>query len=347
MVYKTLVFSGGGTRCLVLAELLVLLEHGGHLHSVEKLYGTSAGALLAALYTLSRSASHAKKILWDLDFSSFRNVEVSNLLNFMNTWAMDDGTALQTSINKLLDYAVTDGSVLLLRDVPSLHICVADLTVRQTIVLSAANYPLMRVGEAIRVSMTLPIFIKPFVSPEGHIWVDGGVRANFPWFVVPETERDSALGLCFMKTEFESPRNLSEYILSMIHFDESKKTKVPYGSKQIICASTPPFPAWFLRLRPTDYELVITLARAAYDDWIARLTGGTGLTNVTPVCLMHPPGNCGTPLPSAPPHTPLPVSPVHHTVEPLDIPRVSQEPSRDSSPHSPPRKLQIVRRWSF
>lgn len=341
MVFKTLVFTGGGTRCLVLAELLFLLERGGHLVEAHDYYGTSAGALLAAIYALCRDASRTKTILWELDFSSFRNVDVSNLLNFMNTWAMDDGVALQTSIDRLLELAVVGGSTLLLRDVPSLHICVADLTLRTTLVLSAANYPLMRVGEAVRVSMSLPIFIKPFHAPNGHIWVDGGVRANFPWFLVPEAARDTALGLCFARKEFESPRNLSEYILSMIHFDESKKIQVPYESKNIICSAAPPFPAWFLRLRAADYDLVVSLAASAYADWLTRLT------TVRPVYLTRPPESCGTPPPSAPQNTPVPSSPRHHTVESSDIPQVSLGPSRDSSPHLSPRKSQISRRWSF
>lgn len=345
MVYRTLIFSGGGTRCLVLAELLFLLEHDGHLKDVNTYYGTSAGALLAALYTLSRSALRTKTILWKLDFSTFRNVEVSTLLNFMNTWAMDDGIALQTGINKLLDFIITGGSSLLLRDAPGLHICVADLTTRQTLVLSAANYPDLRIGEAVRASMSLPIFIKPYRAPNGNIWVDGGVRANFPWFQVPESVRNTALGLCFANTEFTSPRNLSEYILSMIHFEESKKTHMFYNSCNIISAATPPFPAWFLQLRESDYKLVGELARTAYDDWCARLTAAT--PSEQPVCLKHPQENYESLPQSVPQNTPLPSFPVRHTVELSDTPPVSLGPSRDSSPHLLPRKLPISRRWSF
>jgi predicted patatin/cPLA2 family phospholipase len=342
MVYKTLVFSGGGTRCLVLAELLVLLERDGHLLETTKYYGTSAGALLAALYALCRDAYRTKTILWALDFASFRNIDVANLLNFMSTWALDDGIALQTSIDNLFEQACCGGSSLLLRDVPSLHICVADLTIRKTLILSADNYPTMRVATAVRVSMTLPIFIKPFISQEGHLWVDGGVRANFPWFCVHEALRAEALGLCFARNNFESPQNLGEYILSMIHFDESMEEKVPYSDKNIICSAVPPFPAWFLRLRNSDYELIIRLAHAAYEDWKARLIKTVPQDDST-----HPQENCGIPQPSALLHTSSPTCLLRYTAPPLDIPRVSPAPSRDSFPHLPPHKSQIVRRWSF
>jgi hypothetical protein len=245
--------------------------------------------------------------------------------------------------------------------------------VRQTVVLSAANYPDLRIGEAVRASMTLPIFIRPFLAPNGHIWVDGGVRANFPWFCVPEAARGQALGLCFARHEFSAPRNLSEYILSMIHFDESKKTAVPYASNNIITAATPPFPAWFLRLRAEDYTLVVSLARAAYEDWVARRAAVTAMAESLTVVRLggsvgcgaaggrpagielserpagsgRPQESCGSPLLSAPPNTPASSSPAHHTVEPLDIPLASLTPSRGSSPHSPPRKSPISRRWSF
>jgi hypothetical protein len=352
MFPKTLVFSGGGTRCLVLSEVLFLLEKEGCLRDVLKFWGTSAGALLAALYALTRSAAQVKTILWDLDFSSFRNVDVYVMMNIMNTWAIDDGVALQTKIEELLEKALAGGSSLRLRDLPELNICVADLSVRETLILNAGTYPDLRIAEAVRASMTLPIFLAPYRAPNGHIWVDGGVRANFPWFQVPEAERSEALGLCFTRTDFEEPRNFSEFILSMIHFDGAKKSNIPYTSNNVLCVPTPPFPAWFLRLREADYVLVCELARIGYDGWRERVAAAEGKAPSASVPRHaadseHPQGTSGSPRPSALLCTPQSSFPAHHTAEPSDIPRVSQLPSQDSSRHSPPHKPQISRRWSL
>lgn len=344
---ETLVFSGGGTRCLVFGELLVHCESGGHLRSVRDVWGTSAGALLATLYALTRSAVRTRTLLFDLDFSSFRNVDVGSLLNFMNTWGVDDGTAMIAAIERLLELALPGGSRLLLRDVTGLHIVVADLTVRRTVVLSAETYPDLRVSHAIRASMSLPIFLRPYISPEGHYWVDGGVRANFPWSLLPVTARASALGFRFARVEQGAPKSLSDYILSMVHFDEAKKTVEVFDPKQVLSVPTPPYPAWFLRLRAEDYVYISELARGAYDAWMA-LTASEPVCALTPLgASVCPPGTSGNPPLSDPPCTPPPVFPAHHTVESSGSPPVCPAPSQGSSPHSLPRTQRISRRWSF
>lgn len=353
----TLVFCGGGTRCLVFCELLVLLENGGHLSKVNDYWGTSAGALIATLYALCHSATHVKSVLWDLDFSKLRNVDVSVMLNIMNTWAMDDGHAMLTGIKQVMESVSHGSSELRMRDRHGLHIVVADITTRETVVISATNYPDLPIAEAVRASMSLPIFLKPCLSPEGHYWVDGGVRANFPWHLLSESDRKSALGFRFSPPIFQSPRNLSEYIISMIHFDESRKSH-DYG-KNVIIVPTPPFPAWFLRLRAEDYELLQKLAHLSYENWVKDFSkhedgsaAAEGTARSVSVLkhadgLIRPQEMSGSPPPSAPPCIPQSSSPAHHTVESSGIPQASQAPCQDSSPLLSPPPQPISRRWSL
>jgi predicted acylesterase/phospholipase RssA len=361
---ETLVFCGGGTRCLVFAELLVLLEKGGQLGSVRDVYGTSAGSLIAALYAVTHSAVRVKSLLWELDFSSLRNVDVGVLFGILQTWGMDNGGALIAGIERLLLAAGgPSGPALALRDLPGLHIVVADITLRETCVLSAANFPDLRVAEAVRASMTFPIFFTPYRAPNGHLWVDGGVRANFPWNLLTAKDQRRALGFAFLRPVSEIPRNLSEYMLSMIHFDESKKRTEILSTPNILTVPTPPFPAWFLRLHTSDYELLSSLAHSAYTEWVARraeisrISGGSGatdsrvvttsLTNVRPAGLACPPGTNGSPPLSDLPCTRPPFSLPHHTAESSDSPPACPASSRGSSPHPPPRRSPISRRWSF
>jgi hypothetical protein len=336
----TLVFSGGGTRCLVLAEMLFLVEKHSFLRSVRDVWGTSAGALIAGLYAITHSAERVKTLLWELDFTQFRNVDVNLLLNINNSWSIDDGSHLLRKIEELFELCVPHGSSFRLRDFPGLHIVVADLSVRETIVLDSKTFPDLKITEAVRASMTLPIFLKPFVGPNGHIWVDGGVRANFPWFLLPEEDRKTALGFCFHKDSYEAPRNFSEYILSLIHFDEAKKSKVPFNTRNIIYSPTPPFPAWFLRLREEDYRLISELAHMAYTSWHERVSTHEDVE-------AHPLETSGSPPPSVLPCTPPLVSPAHHTIESSGIPQVCPKPSQDSSPRLLLRTPPISRRWSF
>jgi NTE family protein len=334
-----LVFTGGGTRCLVFVSALEELAAAGRLVNVREYWGTSAGAMLAALLCLSdKDVGRVKAALWAADYMKFRDVDVANVFGIFEKWGLDDGASLVGELERLLEHARTGGSRMVMRDVPGLHVVVSDLHAHETVVCSAANYPDLRIVDAIRASMSLPIFFRPFVCPSnGHLWVDGAVRANFPWAVLPDdAARRESLGFAFEKTWEAGPRTFQEYIFSMVHFDEPKKIQAYKRdwSQQILWFPTPPFPAWFMRFTADDYKLVETIGRQGYAAWM-RITAERSQET------------SGIPTLSAPPHTPLPVSPADRTTESSGTPQACPEPSRGSSPPQSPRKQPTFRRWSF
>jgi len=79
MIPKRLVFTGGGTRCLVFVDALCVLEDAGVLTRVESYWGTSAGALVATLLALSGSAKTLRDCMYNTDFVKFRDIDVNNL----------------------------------------------------------------------------------------------------------------------------------------------------------------------------------------------------------------------------------------------------------------------------
>ncbi len=273
MLPKRLVFAGGGTRCLVFLQSLVDLEVHGTLRNVNEYWGTSAGSLLASLYALSKSAVTVQRLMKSVDYTKFRDIDISNLVNINSTWGLDDGKSLIGQIELLFEAIETGAKSKCMRDVEGLHIVVSDLNDRESLVLHSGNYPDLRVVEAVRASMSLPVFLKPYIHKEtGHYWVDGGVRHNFPWDLLPnDTARDEALGFAFSKFG-GSLRTFNEYMFSMVHFDEPKKLK-QFSKKwkhNILWHNTPPFPAWFTNLRDDDYILIDSIGHAVADEWIKR-----------------------------------------------------------------------------
>ena len=365
---QTLVISGGGTRCLIFVEVLCRLEAHGKLSAVNHLWGTSAGALLAAMYALTHSASRVKEILWSFDFSSFRDVEISNILNMMSSWGMDNGDGLIRNLTMLLNACADKGAEKKLRDIPSLNICVADLTTHDTVVCNSTSFPDLRIVDALRATMSLPILLRPFRAPNGHLWIDGGVRANFPFHLVPD--QHGVLGLGFVRPILTSPTGFGDYIFSMIHFDEPRRNYDYHASRdsRFLMVPTPPFPAWFVRLRAEDYVLIERMGAEAFEEWLRLRPTRLSPTRLSPTRLQPigleptrlgheparlvgaeelPPRTSGTPPPSDPPCIHLPSCPAHHTAGSSGIPRASPAPSQDSSPHSQPRIQRISRRWSL
>jgi hypothetical protein len=336
MLPKHLVFCGGGTRCLVFLQTLVELEGRGILHDVVHYWGTSAGSLLAALLAVSKSALAVKKVMLSADFSKFRDIDVTNLLNITVSWGMDSGISLVCELERLFELLCAGSSKSTLSKYPGLHIVVADLTTHSTLVCDSNSYPDLRVIDAVRASMSLPIFFRPF-EYKGHYWVDGGVRANFPWEYLPsDADRREALGFMIEKGWMQGPKSFSEYIFSIIHFDEPKKYEIwkSVWADNIILYHPPPFPAWFMRLNPDDFALLETLGMQAAEAWFTRIISKQ--TPKTPEMQLSSVPHC----------VPLQDSPQRHTDGMLDIRTPLFSLSQDSSPHQLPYKQQTSRRWS-
>ena len=337
MLPKRLVFCGGGTRCLVYLQALVELETRNKLINVQDYWGTSAGALVAALLALSKSAIKTKSLMLEADYIKFRNFDIANLFSINTTWGLDDGHALMTQLQTLLDAIEPGSSKKTLAEVPHLNIIVSDLTAHETIICNSNTYPTLLIVEALRASMSLPLFFKPFVhEASGHLWVDGAVRANFPWAMLPSDEaRREALGFSFEKPWMGGPRTFSEYLFSMIHFDEPKKIQ-SYKSnypRNILWFPTPPYPAWFCTLKQEDFVLVDTIGTSTVEKWLTADSS-------------YPPETSGTLAHSSPPCIPEPVCPTHRTAETSGTPTPSQEPSLDSSRPQSHYKRSSFRRWS-
>jgi predicted acylesterase/phospholipase RssA len=338
---KRLVFSGGGTRCLVFASCLVELQQAGRLEAVESAWGTSAGALVAALFLLAKSAVRVRDILYSANFTKFINIDPANLLLFSQAWGLDSGATLTEELERLLELTGAGNSRLRLRDIPAFTAIVTDLTTREILCCNSTAFPDMMLVDAIRASMCLPFFFTPFRAPNGHVWVDGGIQANLAWDVLPDdAARSESLGFAFEPVAAsQGPRTLHEYLFSIAHFNEPKKIRSLQSTwtSNILWCARPPYPLWFVRFRAEDYELVDAIGQAAAATWLSAATptssGPPAMPAAPPVC--------------APPHTPLQEHPAHHTTELLgsQIPCGPSVPVGSSRPQWP-QSSPASRRWS-
>lgn len=298
MLPKRLVFCGGGTRCLVFLQGLVNLETKGVLRDVNEYWGTSAGAMIASLYAFTKSPKQIKDIMFHADYQRFRDIDISNLIGMQQTWGLDDGKSLVQEIERVFDTLQPGGKEKCLKDMPELNIVVSDITVRETVVCNSKTFPNLRIVDALRASMSLPVFFTPYKHPEsGHMWIDGAIRANFPWHCLPNDEaRSEALGFTFEKPFlYKTPKTFMEYIFSMIHFDEPKKiSSMKEKWPNIIWFQLPPYPSWFMRFQPEDFALVERLGKEGIEQW-SKSTRRFPQTLHTPKSFSSPSGDSQLP----------------------------------------------------
>lgn len=346
MLPRRLVFTGGGTRCLVFVEALIVLEQAGILERVEEYWGTSAGAFLATVMALVDSVGLVREFMHATDYIKFRDIDVNNLLNINKSWGLDNGTSLIAEIERILELVKPGASNYLMSDIPSLTIVISNLSTHTIVLCSAKTHPNLPLVDAIRASMSLPLFFRPYTHKEtGHIWVDGAVGANFPWGLLPyDSDRYESLGFTFEHGSVKTPTTISEYVFSMIHFEGPKKIeylKERYP-KNILWFPNLPFPAWFMRLQTADFEMLASIGSTAAKEWLSTLK------SAPPSCSQRPRGTNGNPASYGDHRTPSPDCPPHHTKQTLGNPKSSDpEPPRDSSPPQSHSMRLADRRWSW
>lgn len=338
---KRLVFCGGGTRCIIFVEALVELEKAGVLRDVTEYWGTSAGAFVAVVMAIAKSPFKLKPVIETTNFTNFRDMDIANLLNIANTWGLDSGKSLTTEIGRVLEELVAGSSSYTLSEVPSLSVVVSDLNRRETVILNGKTHPRLRVVDAVRASMGLPMFYCPYKDPEsGNLWIDGALRANFAWNHLPsDAARRESLGFCITKPAKQAPESLAEYMFSMVHFDEPAKhvqwkRDWPHN---ILWFPAPPFPAWYMKLNAEDFELLWSSGREVATLWLSTLG------NIMPTSVGE---TAETPSLCDRPNIPLPTHPALLTESsgiPLSCPLV---PGGSAAPPTPGER-QKFRRWSL
>lgn len=186
---ENLVFKGGGVLGIAYAGAIEVLEQKGILQQTKRVAGTSAGAITAALVSLNYSAAEITQIVNATDFKSFKDGNVvGDSLHFMKKYGFYKGDAFlswmqQRLINKGFEATATF-SDLKSKGCKELHVFASDLNIKGLREFSADLTPTVPVAEAVRASMSIPLFFEAWQfsnnNPDNHIYVDGGMMYNYP-----------------------------------------------------------------------------------------------------------------------------------------------------------------------
>ncbi|MBC7774651.1 MAG: patatin-like phospholipase family protein [Phycisphaerae bacterium] len=189
-----LVFEGGGVKGIAYAGVLQVFEQKGVLQNVDGVAGTSAGAITACLLSLRYSAADIKTLIGQVDFGSFADHE--NLLHKYHYYGMHPGDTFldwlkQCIKNKGLSEDAT------FQDFHNAHcldlkVYSCDINARQLQEFSLQETPTVIVAEAVRASMSIPLYFNawqfPSGNPNNHLFVDGGMVYNYPIFAFSDGE---------------------------------------------------------------------------------------------------------------------------------------------------------------
>ncbi len=188
---ENLVFKGGGVLGIAYAGAIEALEEKNVLQNIKRVAGTSAGAITAALVSLNYNSAQISNIVNQTDFKSFEDgnkildglhvirkygfYEGDAFLNWMKTQISNAGLGLNGN-STFADFAS--------KGCKELHVFASDLNIKGLREFSTTATPNVIVAEAVRASMSIPLFFEAWQfsnnNPDNHIYVDGGMIYNYP-----------------------------------------------------------------------------------------------------------------------------------------------------------------------
>ena len=198
---ENLVFEGAGIRGIAYAGAIEVMEKNGMLSGVQRIGGTSAGAITALLLSLRYPAAEITRIVNSTPYRKFNDGRFSvpgGINRMKNYFGWYRGKQFEKWLAKLIADKTGNADIrfeeLHRLGYPDLYITGTSLDLQRTIVFSHEHYPQMRVRDAIRISTSIPLYFEAvFMTPAGelvshpkkhreglHVMVDGGITANFP-----------------------------------------------------------------------------------------------------------------------------------------------------------------------
>lgn len=216
------VFEGGGVKGIAFVGALKVMEENGY--TWDKLAGTSAGSIVAALLSAGYNSRELREILEELDYLYFlqkkglgRLPYVGPILELFLREGMYRGDRIELFIEDLL----SKKRIRTFGDLPSgkLRIIASDISAGKMLVLpdDLVEYDLMpenfSIARAVRMSSSIPFFFQPVLLKKDsvqHYIVDGGLLSNYPiWlFDVPGVPKWPTIGfrLCDKQARQEGTR---------------------------------------------------------------------------------------------------------------------------------------------
>ena len=215
-VIKNLAFEAAGIRGIAYCGAIQEMESKNLMKPVEKVAGTSSGAIVALLVSLGYSGEEIGKLIGGTNFKKFND---GNFLFFGGIHRMKHyfgwyrGKKLKNWLGKIVEQKTGNADItfeeLHGKGFRDLYVTGTCLNQQKQVTFSYETYPNMKVRDAVRISAGIPLYFEAiFIDSAGQVFdhpiqkqglnvmVDGGLLENFPIHIFSGSQDDSlTLGL--------------------------------------------------------------------------------------------------------------------------------------------------------
>ena len=216
--FRNLIFEGGGVRGIAYVGALRILRDRGILPHIRRVGGASAGAIQALIVALGYEVEEQLELLQETEFASFMDDTfgvIRDIRRLAREFGWHRGDFFSTWIGEVIARRLgtphaTFGD---LHDagLPEPYIIGTNLSTGFSETFSVERHPAMPLAEAMRITMSIPLFFAAVRRGEqSDVFVDGGVMLNYPVKLfdrlryIDEEEREHAA----RSTEYYEEENL-------------------------------------------------------------------------------------------------------------------------------------------
>ena len=209
--YENLVFEGAGVRGIAYSGVIHQFEKEGIMKDIVKVGGTSAGAITALMVSIGYTSEEIFKIISSTKFQKFNDGEflfVGGLSRMKHRFGWYKADEFTQWLAEIIEVKTGDSEItfkeLHKKGFKDLYVTGTCLNKQRLLIFSAESYPEMKVKDAVRISMSIPLYFEAgFIDSAGKVYkkqnakadldvvVDGGIIGNFPIFLFDEVRQDS------------------------------------------------------------------------------------------------------------------------------------------------------------
>jgi len=207
---KNLVFEGAGIRGIAYCGAVQEMESKKMMDGIERVGGTSSGAIIALTISLGYSGKEIEEIISKTNFKKFNDggfFFIGGINRLKKYFGWYKGKKIEKWLGKLIKEKTGNENItfeeLYQKGFKDLYITGTSLNKQKAVVFSYESYPKMRVKDAVRISVSIPLYFEPvFIDSSGKIFyrpkqkqeldmmVDGGILENFPIHIFDKQQPD-------------------------------------------------------------------------------------------------------------------------------------------------------------
>lgn len=176
---KKIIFSGGFLKGYSFIGCINYLIENNIDKQINTIIGSSIGSLVGLLFVLDYSIEELEKI--DLNFNKYVNITTENVINFTETFGLDDGKKIIHFFKNIIYYKTSNYNITFKQlyelNKKTFVVTGTNLKKRKTEFFSHITTPNMPIWIAIRISTSYPIFYN-IVEYENKKYFDGAASSH-------------------------------------------------------------------------------------------------------------------------------------------------------------------------